>query len=125
MLSFSPLASMRAPIQTAHLRNVHRKEHIMVKLALFVRLEAKPGKEAAVAELLAGAQTLARQEAATVTWYAFRLGPRSFGIFDTFNDEAGRKAHLAGLIAQALLGKADELLATPPNIQMVDLVAVK
>ena len=61
----------------------------------------------------------------TVTWYAFRAGPRSFGIFDTFNDEAGRKAHLEGRIAQALMGKADELLATAPDIKMVDLVAVK
>jgi len=96
-----------------------------MKLGILALLEAKPGKESAVAELLTGAQALARQENATVTWYAFRAGPRSFGIFDTFADEAGRKAHLEGRIAQALLGKADELLATPPNIQMVDLVAVK
>jgi quinol monooxygenase YgiN len=96
-----------------------------MKLGILALLEAKPGKEAAVAELLSGAVTLARQEGATVTWYAFRTGPHSFGVFDTFADEAGRKAHLAGQIAQALLGQADALLAAPPNIQMVDLVAVK
>ena len=96
-----------------------------MKLGILAVLEAKPGQEAAVAELLAGAQALARQEAHTLTWYAFRAGPRSFGIFDTFADESGRKAHLEGRIAQALMGKADELLATAPNIQMVDLLAVK
>jgi quinol monooxygenase YgiN len=96
-----------------------------MKLGILALIEAKPGKEAAVADLLKGAEELARQESATVHWYAFRAGPRSFGIFDTFADEAGRKAHLEGRIAQALLGKADELLASPPNIQMVDLVAVK
>ena len=96
-----------------------------MKLGILALLEAKSGKEAAVAELLSSAVALARQEGATVTWYAFRTGPRSFGIFDTFDDEAGRKAHLAGQIAQALMGQADELLAAAPNIQMVDLVAVK
>jgi quinol monooxygenase YgiN len=96
-----------------------------MKLGILALIEAKPGKEAAVAELLSGAVSLAREEGSTVTWYAFRAGPRSFGIFDTFNDEAGRKAHLEGRIAQALLGKADELLATAPDIKMVDLVAVK
>jgi quinol monooxygenase YgiN len=96
-----------------------------MKVGILALLEAKPGKENAVAELLASAQTLARQEAATVTWYAFRAGPASFGIFDTFADEAGRKAHLNGRIAQALMGRADELLATPPDLRMVDLVAVK
>jgi len=97
----------------------------MKKLAILALLEAKPGKESAVAELLSAAVGLAREENATVTWYAFRTGPRTFGIFDTFADEAGRKAHLEGRIAQALLGKADELLATAPSIQMADLVAVK
>jgi quinol monooxygenase YgiN len=97
----------------------------MKKLGILALIEAKPGKEGAVAEILSGAVALAREEASTLTWYAFRLGPLSFGIFDTFSDEAGRKAHLEGRIAQALLGKADELLAAAPNIQMVDLVAVK
>lgn len=96
-----------------------------MKLGILAVLEAKPGKEAAVAELLASAASLAREENATVTWYAFRAGPRSFGIFDTFDDEAGRKAHLEGRIAQALMGKADELLAVAPDIKPVDLVAVK
>jgi quinol monooxygenase YgiN len=96
-----------------------------MKLGILALIEAKPGKESAVAELLTSAVALARQEGATVTWYAFRTGPRSFGIFDTFADEAGRKAHLEGRIAQALLGKADELLASPPDIRMADLVAVK
>jgi quinol monooxygenase YgiN len=96
-----------------------------MKLGILALLEARPGKEGAVAELLAGAQALAREEPTTLTWYAFRAGPRSFGIFDTFADEAGRTAHLEGRIAQALMGKADELLASPPSIQKVDLVAVK
>ena len=96
-----------------------------MKLGIVALLEAKPGKEGAVAELLAGAVALAREEGTTVTWYAFRAGPRSFGVFDTFHDEAGRKAHLSGRIAQALLGRADELLASPPDLRMVDLLAVK
>jgi quinol monooxygenase YgiN len=96
-----------------------------MKLGILALIEAKPGKENAVAELLSGAAPLARAEGATRTWYAFRAGPRSFGIFDTFDDEAGRKAHLEGAIAKALMGKADELLASPPDLRMVDLVAVK
>jgi quinol monooxygenase YgiN len=96
-----------------------------MKLGILATIEAKPGKEAAVAELLTGAQTLAREENATRTWYAFQTGPRSFGIFDTFDNEAGRKAHLEGRIAQALMGNAEELLAKAPDIRMVDLVAVK
>ena len=95
------------------------------QLGILALLEAKPGQEAAVAALLRGAVALAREEAHTTTWYAFQAGPRTFGIFDTFPDEAGRAAHLAGRIAQALLGKADELLATPPDIRKVDLLAVK
>ena len=96
-----------------------------MKLGILALIEAKPGKETAVAELLTGAVALARAEAGTRTWYAFRVGPRSFGIFDTFADEAGRKAHLEGEIAKALLGKADELLASPPDIRLVDVVAAK
>ena len=96
-----------------------------MKFGILALLEAKPGKENAVAELLMTAQTLARQEPATAAWYAFRAGPRSFGIFDTFADEAGRKAHLDGRIAAALVGRSDELLAKAPEIQKLDLLAVK
>jgi quinol monooxygenase YgiN len=97
----------------------------MSKLGIVALLEARPGKEAAVAELLRSAVGLAQQEAQTVTWYAFQSGPSSFGIFDTFNDEAGRTAHLQGQIAAALMGKADELLSSPPDIRKVDLIGVK
>lgn len=95
------------------------------KLGIVAHLEAKPGKEGEVKALLAGAVALAREEQHTVTWYAFQSGPRSFGIFDSFADEAGRTAHLQGRIAAALMGKADELLASPPDIRKVDLLAVK
>jgi quinol monooxygenase YgiN len=96
-----------------------------MKYAIVALLEAKPGKENEVAELLIGAQPLAVAEAFTRTWYAWRTGPRSFGIFDTFDDEAGRKQHLSGQIAAALMGKADELLAVPPDLRMADILASK
>jgi quinol monooxygenase YgiN len=96
-----------------------------LKYALVALLQAKPGKEQAVADLLTGARALAVEEAQTRTWYAWRTGPASFGIFDTFEDEAGRKAHLEGRIAAALMGKADELLASPPDIRQADILASK
>jgi len=96
-----------------------------MKYAIVAHLEAKPSQANAVAELLIGARSLAVEEKHTRTWYAWRTGPTSFGIFDTFDDEAGRKAHLEGRIAQALMGKADELLASPPDLRMADLLAVK
>jgi quinol monooxygenase YgiN len=125
MLSFSPLAPMHAAVQTSHLFNVHRKEHTMVKLALFVRLEAKPGKEAAVADFLAGALPLANAEPRTAAWFALKFGPSTFGVFDAFADEAGRQAHLEGPIAAALMANAASLLAEPPKIEKIDLLAVK
>jgi quinol monooxygenase YgiN len=97
----------------------------MVKLGLLVRLEAKPGKEQEVADFLKGGLTLALQEAETVSWYGLQLGPLTFGVFDTFEDEAGRDAHLGGPIAKALMEKAGELLANDPVIEKVDLLAVK
>jgi quinol monooxygenase YgiN len=97
----------------------------MVKLALLARLEAKPGKEQELADLLKGALTLAQSEPATVEWFAFRIGPSTFGIFDTFEHEEGRQAHLNGPIASALMTKAPELLAQPPVIEQIDLLAVK
>lgn len=97
----------------------------MEKLALLARLEAKPGKENEVAQLLASALDLANAEPATIRWYALQLSPTTFGIFDTFAQEEGRQAHLSGPIAQALMQKADELLAVPPVIEPVSLLAVK
>jgi quinol monooxygenase YgiN len=97
----------------------------MVKVALLVRLDAKPGKEAAVEKFLAGALSLANQEATTPVWFALRLGPGTFGIFDAFADEAGRQTHLSGPIASALMANAAELLARAPQIEQVDVLAVK
>jgi len=97
----------------------------MVKVALLVRLEAKPGKEAAVEKFLAGALPLANQEATTPVWFALRLGPSTFGIFDAFADDAGRQTHLSGPIASALMANAAELLDRAPQIEQVDLLAVK
>jgi quinol monooxygenase YgiN len=97
----------------------------MVKVALLARLVAKLGKEEEVAAFLSGALPLAQAEPATIVWFALRLSKNEFGIFDAFPDEAGRKAHLSGPIAAALMAKAGELLAEPPKIEQVDLLAVK
>jgi quinol monooxygenase YgiN len=97
----------------------------MVRVGLLVRLQAKPGKEVEVASFLESGLALANQEAATVVWFALRLGPSTFGIFDAFPDEAGRKAHLGGPIAAALMAKAADLLAEPPKIEQVDVLAAK
>ena len=96
----------------------------MIKTALLVRLEAKPGKEAAVEKFLHGGLPIVQEEPATITWYALRLGPSTFGIFDTFPDDAGRQAHLSGKVAAALMANAAELLSQPPVIEKVDVLAV-
>jgi quinol monooxygenase YgiN len=97
----------------------------MVKVALFVRLEAKPGKEAAVDAFLRSGLAIVEQEPATTAWFALQFGPSTFGIFDAFPDEAGRQAHLSGRVAAALMAQASELLAQPPSIEKVDVLAVK
>jgi|SRR5476651_1600227 quinol monooxygenase YgiN len=97
----------------------------MVTVALLVRLEAKPGKEDEVENFLRGALPLAEQEPGTTTWFALRIGRSTFGIFDTFLNEEGRNAHLTGPIAAALMAKASELLAAPPVIENVDVLAGK
>ncbi|MFL9964819.1 antibiotic biosynthesis monooxygenase [Paraburkholderia sediminicola] len=97
----------------------------MVKLALYVHLEAKPGKEQEVEAFLLGGLPLVEQEPATAAWFALKLGPSAFGIFDAFADEAGRDAHLNGKVAAALMAKAGELLASPPSINKVDVLAAK
>jgi quinol monooxygenase YgiN len=95
----------------------------MIKTALFVRLEARPGKEEEVANFLKSGLPLAEQEPATLAWFAIRLAPSTFAIFDAFPDEAGRQAHLNGQIAAALMAKAGELLAQPPSIEKADVLA--
>lgn len=97
----------------------------MVKVALFVRLEAKPGKEEAVANFLRGGLTIVESEPATTAWFAIQLGPTTFGIFDAFPSEEGRQAHLSGKVAAALMEKASELLSQPPAIQKCDVLAAK
>lgn len=97
----------------------------MVRVGLFVRLEAKPGKEGEVQKFLESGLALANQERATIAWFAIKLGPSTFGIFDAFPDDAGRKAHLEGPIAAALMAKANELLAQAPKIERVDVLAAK
>src|SRR5215213_61092 len=101
------------------------KEGIMVKVALLVRLEAKPGKEAEVADFLRGGLSLVQEEPATTAWFGIQLGPSTFGIFDTFPDESGRQAHLTGRVAAALMAKASELFSQPPSIEKVDVLAEK
>lgn len=97
----------------------------MVSVGLLVRLEARPGKEAAVGEVLRAALPLVRDEAATTAWFALRFGPSSFGIFDAFADEEGRQAHLAGRVAAALGARAADLLLAPPVIEKVETLASK
>ncbi len=97
----------------------------MVKKALFVRLEAKNGMEAAVEEFLNGGLALVQDEPETTVWYALKFSDSTFGIFDAFEAEAGREAHLNGKVAAALMAKADELFAVPPTIEKVDVLAAK
>ncbi len=94
-------------------------------IGILANIEAKPEHAADVEALLTGAVDLANKEARTVTWYAFKLSGTRFGVFDTFANEEGRQAHLAGDIAQALLGKADEWLAQAPELLMADVLAAK
>lgn len=94
------------------------------KLALWVRLEAKPGKETEVENFLRAALPLVQQERDTVTWFGLRLGPSTFGIFDAFPDEKGRQAHLSGKVAAGLKEHA-QLFAQPPSIEKIEVLAAK
>ena len=97
----------------------------MVKKALAVKLVAMPGKEAEVEAFLNGGLPLVNDEPLTVTWYAIKFNENTFGIFDTFEGDEGRDAHLNGRVAEALMAKAGELLAEPPSIEKVDVLAAK
>jgi quinol monooxygenase YgiN len=101
------------------------KEVNMVKVALMVRMEAKPGKEDEVEKFLRGGLSIVQEEPETTVWFAIRIGPSTFGIFDAFPDEAGRQAHLSGRVAAALMAKASELLSEPPAIEKVEVLAAK
>lgn len=104
----------------------YRREFKMAKFALYAELKAKPGKEADVEAFLKQGAEMAKKEAGTVHWYAFKEDKGGvFGIFDTFNDEAGREAHLTGDIAKALMGKADELFSQAPTIHKIELIGEK
>ena len=97
----------------------------MVKVGILARMETKPGKEDEVAAFLEGALSLVQEEPDTVTWCAIRIGLSEFGIFDTFEDDVGRQAHLSGKVAAALMAKASELFVRPPDIRPVDVLASK
>ncbi len=99
----------------------------MTKFALYVPLEAKPGKEQAVADFLKSALPLVNDEPGTISWYAIQEGSSSFAIFDTFNDEAGRDAHLNGKVASALMEKikAGDMFANTPEIHKLGVIADK
>jgi quinol monooxygenase YgiN len=97
----------------------------MLSLGLFVRLEAKPGKENEVAAFLKQGLEMAKQETTTPLWFALRLGPSTFGVFDSFHDEAGRQAHLNGPIAKALMAQAPSLFAVPPSIEKTEVLGAK
>lgn len=97
----------------------------MYRVALFARLEAKAGKENEVEKFLETGLALANQEVTTPIWFALRLGPTTFGIFDAFADESGRQAHLNGPIAKALMAQAPELLSKAPVIEQIDVLGAK
>jgi quinol monooxygenase YgiN len=97
----------------------------MVTVALYVQLEAKPGKEAEVEQFLKDGLAVVNDEPETTTWFALRMGQSTFGIFDAFPNEAGRQAHLTGRVAAALMAKAGELLSKPPEIHKIDVLAAK
>jgi len=105
--------------------NVSQGDGNTVRVALLIRLEAKPGKEADVADFLRSGLPLVQEEPATTAWFGIRMGPSTFGIYDAFPDEAGGQAHLTGKVAAALKERGDELFAEPPTIEQVDVLAAK
>ena len=97
----------------------------MVTVGLLVTLEAKPGREGDVQRFLEGGLALVNEEPDTTAWFAIRMGPTTYGIFDVFPSDAGRQAHLQGRVAEALMAQAADLFASPPDIQPIDVLATK
>ncbi len=118
-------AQQQVPTAEHPTYTAQRQESPVLKHALFVRLEAKPGKAKELVQFLHTGLDLARQEGTTPVWFALQLGPSTFGIFDAFTDEAGRQAHLKGPIAQALGANARDLLAQAPSIERIDVLGTK
>ncbi len=108
-----------------HKTNILRSKISMVKKGLFVRFEARVGKEAEVENFLNGGLDLVNEEPETTVWFALKFDDSTFGIFDAFEGESGREAHLNGKVAAALMAKADELFSSPPKIEMLDVIAAK
>ena len=118
----SAVSNAPGPAPSA-VNNSTQEGNTMEAIGLLVTLEARPGKEADAEVFLKSAQPLALNENGTLKWYAIKLGPGKFGIFDTFANEGGRNAHLSGEIAKALGARANELFATPPQIDKVEILA--
>ena len=97
----------------------------MVKVGLYVQLEAKPGKESDVENFLKGGLALVQEEPETIAWFALKMGPSTYGIFDAFPGNEGRQAHLSGKVAAALMAQAGELFSEPPEIHKLDVLASK
>ena len=97
----------------------------MSKQAIWVMLKAKPGKEEEIEAFLAQGAQMSNDEPDTVTWYGVKMGPGVYGVFDTFNDEAGRDAHVNGDIAKALMAKAPELFSNDLRIEQMEILAAK
>jgi len=97
----------------------------MIQNALYVQLEAKPGKEQEVAKFLTNGRTMVDEEPETTAWFAVRLGPRTFAVFDAFANEHGREAHLRGKMATQMMAKAADLFAKQPEIMRMDVIAEK
>jgi quinol monooxygenase YgiN len=119
----TPFAMSSLLIVVSNATASNRRATQMEAIGLLVKLEARPGKEADAEAFLKSAQPLAAEEKATLRWYAIKLGPGKFGIFDTFANEAGRNAHLTGEIAKALTARASELFAVPPQVEKVEVLA--
>ena len=100
-------------------------QKLMGTVTRIARHSFYPGKEEAVAKFLEIALDMARKEPTTINWYALRLSPSTFGVFDTFNDEDGRQKHLKGPIGQALMANAPELFSSPPSIEPVEVLGSK
>ena len=103
----------------------YETEEIMQKYALYGRLKVKPGKEKELESFLRQGAEMARDEKETIRWFAIKEDNGAYSIFDTFDDEAGRDAHLNGEIAKALMANADALLSEPPQIHKIEVLAEK